>query len=59
MEELMSTVPGMNMLIGDGGPDGSNLLASLMASPTRELSKSCAGIMRTKRFGNSAFQYTR
>ena len=37
--ELMQAIPGLNMLLGDGGIEGANLLATMLANPGRELSK--------------------
>lgn len=39
MNTLTETIPGLNMLLGDGGIEGANLLATMLANPMRELSK--------------------
>lgn len=39
MTTLADNIPGFNMLFGDGGIEGANLLATILANPGRELSK--------------------
>ena len=39
LSTLMDSIPGLSMLIGDGGIQGANMLAQMAANPMRELSK--------------------
>ena len=50
MDTLMETIPGLNMILGDGGPAGSNLLAMIAANPMRELSKTLINKALGKKF---------
>ena len=52
--ELMQAIPGLNMLLGDGGIEGSNLLATMLANPGRELSKVAVNKALGKSFDQAA-----
>ena len=54
LNELMNAIPGLNMLIGDGGIEGSNLLATMAANPMRELTKLGINKILGKRFDEAA-----
>ena len=51
--ELMQAIPGLNMLLGDS-IEGSNLLAAMLANPTRELSKVAVNKALGKSFDQAA-----
>ena len=52
--ELMQAIPGLNMLLGDGGIEGANLLATMLANPGRELSKTVVNKALGKSFDQAA-----
>ena len=52
--ELMNTIPGLSMILGDGGIEGANLLATMLANPTRELSKTVVNKALGKGFDRAA-----
>lgn len=52
--ELMQAIPGLNMLFGDGGIEGANLLATMLANPGRELSKAAVNKALGKGFDQAA-----
>lgn len=52
--ELMQAIPGLNMLLGDGGIEGANLLATMLANPGRELSKAAVNKALGKGFDQAA-----
>ena len=52
--ELMQAIPGLNMLLGDGGIEGANLLATMLANPGRELSKTIVNKALGKSFDQAS-----
>ena len=51
--ELMN-IPGLSMLLGSGGIEGSNMLALMLANPTRSLSNAAINKMLGKKFDDAA-----
>lgn len=54
MTTLADRIPGFNMLFGDGGIEGANLLATILANPGRELSKVAVNKALGKSFDQAA-----
>ena len=52
--ELSQAIPGLNMLLGDGGIEGANLLATMLANPGRELSKTLVNKALGKSFDQAS-----
>lgn len=51
--ELMN-IPGLSMLLGGGGIEGANMLAVMLANPTRELAKAGINKMLGQKFDEAA-----